>query len=234
MEQNGALLPRHRIHTRNSLQRAVSQLREIPADSMRRSSLIFDGQPKQTSRPPELPLVPAPSSVVAEVNGGLSDIVSENVLMNDSETLAYIRSILSLPLLELGLGHLKGWGVKKDFEKARLYFEISSMLGDTDAQFQLAYMYEMGRYGVKKSKTTSAKYYRLVESVRSAKHLPNSPGLSWIWKAKYDPDEGELDPFAPSLSDHAAIALAQKHLKDLLVFKCLDHTGDIKYACVLL
>lgn len=89
----------------------------------------------------------------------------------------FLRSILSLPLLDLGYSYLFGWGVDSVPALAVYYFDLAALLGDPDAQLQLGYMFEHG-LRIKKDKKQSAKYYRMYSG--------EIPQLSWIWKDKYN------------------------------------------------
>jgi Sel1 repeat len=89
----------------------------------------------------------------------------------------FLRSILSLPLLDLGYSYLFGWGVDINPRLSVYYFDIAALLGDSDAQLQLGYMFEHG-LRIKKDKQQAAKYYRM--------YTGEIPQLSWIWKDKYN------------------------------------------------
>ncbi|KAK3180220.1 hypothetical protein K4F52_008419 [Lecanicillium sp. MT-2017a] len=92
---------------------------------------------------------------------------------------------LVLAIFELANCFRHGWGIPKDAVAAKQYYETAANLGDTDAMNEAAWCYLEG-FGCKKDKFAAARYYRLAET-NGNKTLGNS----WIWKEKYDPDQGK-------------------------------------------
>ncbi|KAG0286790.1 hypothetical protein BGZ96_009176 [Linnemannia gamsii] len=90
------------------------------------------------------------------------------------------RKELVMPLYELGMSFLKGWGVAKDKVIAFHYFKLAADLGDPESQNETAQCFLEG-VGVEKNAFEAARYYRLA-SDQGASQLGNS----WIWKPKYD------------------------------------------------
>ncbi|ATY59267.1 Tetratricopeptide-like helical [Cordyceps militaris] len=91
---------------------------------------------------------------------------------------------LILAIFELANCFRHGWGIAKDPVAAKQYYETAANLGDTDAMNEAGWCYLEG-FGCKKDKFASARYYRLAENAGN-----KTLGNSWIWKEKYNPDEG--------------------------------------------
>lgn len=172
-------------HVASETSKAISKMSsksrsgDIPMHSLpQRSASHIDNQkmgqnlPPSSSRPTTAPSsrpTTAPSlSTVSESSDGESVL---NVL--------YLKSILCLPVLDLGYSFLYGWGVRKDSAIAIFYFDAAALLGDLDAQLELGHMYENG-IGIKQNKYLAAKYYRMIPDNE------RMSGLSWIWKVKYN------------------------------------------------
>lgn len=110
---------------------------------------------------------------------------------------ALVKSVLPLPLLELGYCEFYGWGIKKDRGKSVKHFYIAALLGDTEAQAHLAFMFENGR-GVKRNMKLASKFYRMyIQSSHS-----DGLGMSWI----YDPKLSVFPVEAPEEAFKLAIA----------------------------
>ncbi|ROV97883.1 hypothetical protein VSDG_04840 [Cytospora chrysosperma] len=92
---------------------------------------------------------------------------------------------LVLAIFELANCFRHGWGIEKDPIAAKQYYETAANLGDTDAMNEVAWCYLEG-FGCKKDKYSSAKYYRLAE-----KNGNKTLGNTWIWKDKYNPENGK-------------------------------------------
>ena len=97
-----------------------------------------------------------------------------------------MKGDLILAIFELGNCFRHGWGVERDKDLARNYYETAANLGDSDAMCETAWCYETG-FGTRKDKFKAAYWYRAAQ-VKGSK----IPGMQWIWKAKYDED-----PFIP-------------------------------------
>ncbi|OAA73227.1 Tetratricopeptide-like helical [Cordyceps fumosorosea ARSEF 2679] len=95
---------------------------------------------------------------------------------------------LILAMFELGNCFRHGWGMRKDPEAAKEFYETAANLGDTDAMNETAWCYLNGFGCDKKDKFQAAKYYRRAENAGN-----KTLGNSWIWKEKYDPDKQKPD-----------------------------------------
>ena len=73
------------------------------------------------------------------------------------------RAQFALSVYELGISHLKGWGVEQDKGLALRCFEIAGTWGDTDALSEAAFCYAEG-IGCKKDMKKAAKFYRMAEA----------------------------------------------------------------------
>ena len=89
------------------------------------------------------------------------------------------QSELALAVYELGISFALGLGVTKNERIAAYYFEIAALLGDPDAQNDVARMYENG-VGVKRDMHKAAAYYRT-----AAAQGHGTFGNAWIYKDKY-------------------------------------------------
>ncbi|KAI9806811.1 MAG: hypothetical protein M1833_002468 [Piccolia ochrophora] len=89
------------------------------------------------------------------------------------------RAQFALSIYELGMSHMKGWGVDPDKVLALRCFEIAGAWGDGDALNEAGFCYAQG-VGCKKDLKKSARLYRMAESKGMS-----MVGNSWIYKAKY-------------------------------------------------
>ncbi|MCJ1430213.1 hypothetical protein MMC29_008130 [Sticta canariensis] len=92
------------------------------------------------------------------------------------------RAQFALSIYELGVSHMKGWGIEMDKALALRCFEIAGSWGDADAMTEAGFCYYQGT-GCKKDLKKAAKYYRMAE----AKGV-SMVGNSWIYKPKYADD----------------------------------------------
>lgn len=86
----------------------------------------------------------------------------------------------ALAIYELGMSHLKGWGVEVDKPLALRCFEIAGSWGDADALTEAGFCYSTGT-GCKKDLKKAAKFYRA-----AAEKGVSMVGNSWIYKEKYN------------------------------------------------
>ncbi|KAI9894684.1 MAG: hypothetical protein M1814_002040 [Vezdaea aestivalis] len=89
------------------------------------------------------------------------------------------RAQFALSIYELGVSHMKGWGIDQDKVLALRCFEIASSWGDGDAMTEAGFCYAQGE-GCKKDLKKAARFYRMAE----AKGV-SMVGNSWIYKSKY-------------------------------------------------
>ncbi|KAL1970457.1 hypothetical protein VTN77DRAFT_4101 [Rasamsonia byssochlamydoides] len=94
-----------------------------------------------------------------------------------------LRAQFALGIYELGVSHLRGWGIEQDKSLALRCFEIAGQWGDVDALAEAGFCYAEG-IGCKKDLKKAAKFYRMAE----AKGM-NMVGNSWIYKDKYMSDD---------------------------------------------
>ena len=73
------------------------------------------------------------------------------------------RAQFALSIYELGVSHMKGWGIEQDKALALRCFEIAGNWGDADAMAEAGYCYAEGT-GCKKNLKKAAKYYRMAEA----------------------------------------------------------------------
>ena len=73
------------------------------------------------------------------------------------------RAQFALSVYELGVSHMKGWGIEQDKALALRCFEIASSWGDPDAMAEAGFCYAEG-VGCKKDLKKAAKYYRDAEA----------------------------------------------------------------------
>ena len=73
------------------------------------------------------------------------------------------RAQFALSIYELGISHLRGWGVEKDQSLALRCFEIAGSWGDADALTEAGFCYAEG-IGCKKDLRKAAKFYRQAEA----------------------------------------------------------------------
>lgn len=97
----------------------------------------------------------------------------------------------ALAIYELGISHLKGWGVEQDKALALRCFEIAGNWGDPDALTEAGFCYAEG-IGCKKNLKKAAKFYR-----RAADKGVSMIGNSWIYKDKYNDDDDKNDSKKP-------------------------------------
>ncbi|KAJ3358685.1 hypothetical protein HDU91_005150 [Kappamyces sp. JEL0680] len=162
------------------------------------------------------------SGVSASLNSDGASMASNAnplMLMSKDEVSQYIRSVLPLPVLELGFACLYGWGCQKDVKRALSFLEVAASLGDFDAQEAIGNIYETGSFGVRKNSRLAAKYYRMISRTRADMKLSEIPGRSWIWKSKYNEihrhQVGQEDA-GPFGDNDQVLQAAQTQLKDLL------------------
>lgn len=97
------------------------------------------------------------------------------------------RAQFALAIYELGVSHLKGWGVEQDKALALRCFEIAGTWGDADALTEAGFCYAQG-IGCKKNLKKAAKFYR-----QAAEKGVSMVGNSWIYKDKYNDDDDKND-----------------------------------------
>lgn len=95
------------------------------------------------------------------------------------------KAQFALAIYELGMSHMKGWGVDPDHALALRCFEIAASWGDGDAMSEAGFCYAQG-LGTKKDLKKAAKYYR-----EAAKRGVSMIGNSWIYKDKYNDDQND-------------------------------------------
>jgi hypothetical protein len=98
-----------------------------------------------------------------------------------------IKSILVLPIFELGNSLCNGWGVQKSKTLAEKMYMIGARIGDLDCQLALAHLYG-NSFQAKKKKPNIV--YWLREASRNGW---STYGQSWIWEKKYDNVEANRD-----------------------------------------
>jgi TPR repeat protein len=98
-----------------------------------------------------------------------------------------IKSILVLPIYELGNSLVNGWGVEKSKTLAEKMYLIGARIGDLDCQLALAHLYGNSFHSKKKKPST---VYWLREAARNGW---STYGQSWIWEKKYDDVEANRD-----------------------------------------
>lgn len=74
-----------------------------------------------------------------------------------------LRAQFALAIYELGVSHLKGWGIEQDKSLALRCFEIAGQWGDVDALAEAGFCYAEG-IGCKKDLKKAAKFYRMAEA----------------------------------------------------------------------
>lgn len=104
--------------------------------------------------------------------------------VRDFHNKAARRAQFALSIYELGVSHLKGWGIEQDKALALRCFEVAGHWGDVDALTEAGFCYAEG-IGCKKDLKKAARFYRMAEQ-RGVSMVGNS----WIYKDKYnDPEE---------------------------------------------
>ena len=73
------------------------------------------------------------------------------------------RAQFALSIYELGVSHMKGWGVEQDKALALRCFEIAANWGDADAMAEAGFCYTEGQ-GCKKDLKKAARFYRMAEA----------------------------------------------------------------------
>lgn len=92
------------------------------------------------------------------------------------------KAQFALAIYELGMSHMKGWGVEQDQALALRCFEIAASWGDADAMSEAGFCYTEG-LGTKKDLKKAARFYR-----EAGKRGVSMVGNSWIYKDKYNDD----------------------------------------------
>lgn len=91
-----------------------------------------------------------------------------------------VKTILPLPIFELGNSFLNGWGVAKSKDLAVKMYTIGARIGDVDCQLALIHLYEKS-FQTKKKKKSIVFWQR-----QAAKNGWKAYSQSWIWENKYD------------------------------------------------
>ena len=73
------------------------------------------------------------------------------------------RAQFALSIYELGVSHMKGWGIEQDKVLALRCFEIAANWGDADAMAEAGFCYTEGQ-GCKKDLKKAARFYRMAEA----------------------------------------------------------------------
>jgi hypothetical protein len=94
--------------------------------------------------------------------------------------LEIIKTLLPLPMYELGNSLLHGWGVAKSRSLAEKMYIIGARIGDLDSMLALIHFYERS-FQTKQRKQSIVYWKRLAE-----KNGYSGYGDSWIWEKKYD------------------------------------------------
>ncbi|TPX71045.1 hypothetical protein SpCBS45565_g01199 [Spizellomyces sp. 'palustris'] len=150
-----------------------------------RSSSLFPSltrRPSSTSRTSTVSRPMSTWSIFATASRIItsSPVPTQNFTSGDVLTdLSITRSILPLPLYELGICFRHGWGVAKSLPAAFYFLRAAACAGDPDAMIETGYCLLNG-VGVKKDRKESAKWFR--NAVQEGKEVV---GEGWIWKEKW-------------------------------------------------
>ncbi|KAI9193263.1 uncharacterized protein BJ171DRAFT_405119, partial [Polychytrium aggregatum] len=89
------------------------------------------------------------------------------------------KTLLPMPLYEMGICLRHGWGVPPSYPASTYFFGLAARLGDVDAQVEYAYCLKKG-IGIEKSKMEAAKWFRKAHDQGASIF-----GESWIHKQKW-------------------------------------------------
>lgn len=95
-------------------------------------------------------------------SSALPNIDDENLSPPEAQARKTQKAQLALAVYELGMSHMKGWGIDQDKVLGLRCFEMASNWGDVDAMNEAGYCYAEG-IGCKRDMKKAARYYRTAE-----------------------------------------------------------------------